>query len=62
MISNEVMMLDKMYKQYMQMAKAMGFSALLDDTCVSPFLGDLVECPTSVLNPTPPQVFFIKFK
>jgi len=43
MISIEVMVLDKMYKQHMQMAKAMGFSALLDDTCVSPFLGDLVE-------------------
>ena len=41
MISNEVMMLDKMYKQHMQMAKSMGFSALLDDPCVKPFLINL---------------------
>lgn len=37
MISIEVIMLDKMYKQHMQIAKAMEFSALLDDTCISPF-------------------------
>ena len=43
MISNEVIMLDKMYKQHMQMAKSMGFSALLDDPCVRPFLVGLAN-------------------
>ncbi|KZM42646.1 hypothetical protein OA92_12190 [Marinomonas sp. SBI22] len=42
-ISNEVMMLDNMYKQHMQMTKSMGFSALLDDPCVRPFLVGLAN-------------------
>jgi len=43
MISNEAMMLENMYKTHMQAAKAFGFSALLDDPCVRPFLVGLAN-------------------
>ena len=36
-------MLDKMYKQHMQIAKSFGFSALMDDPCVRPFLVGLAN-------------------
>jgi len=55
MISNEVIMLDKMYKQHMQMAKSMGFSALLDDPCVRPLLVGLA-------NPEITQVLLSDFE
>lgn len=38
MIANEAMMLEDMYKTHMQMAKAFGFSALIDDECIRPLL------------------------
>ncbi len=55
MISNEAMMLEDMYKTHMQMAKAMGFSALMDDPCVRPFLVGLA-------NPEISQVITTDFK
>jgi len=55
MISNEVMMLENMYKTHMQAAKAFGFSALLDDPCVRPFLVGLA-------NPKITQVLLSDFE
>ena len=41
MISNESSILEVMYQTHKQMAKAFGFTALLDDVCVRPLLAQL---------------------
>ena len=41
MISNEASMLADMYQTHKQMAKAFGFTALLDDECIRPLLVQL---------------------
>lgn len=41
MISNEANMLEDMYQTHKQMAKAFGFTALLDDECIRPLLAQI---------------------